>query len=83
MLTKFFFDPILGKIDNSEKKCFGKGNVLLMAKLAKTFLTMIIKVDDLPFFFCTRSKSAYTSPLKKIKFAMKNGLLFPSFLQWA
>ena len=51
MLTKFFFDPILGKIDNSEKKCFGKGNVLLMAKLAKTFLTMIIKVDDLPFLF--------------------------------
>ena len=37
MLTKFFFDPILGKIDNSEKKCFGKGNVLLMAELAKTF----------------------------------------------
>ena len=37
MLTNFFLDQILGKIDNSEKKCFGKGNVLLIAKLAKTF----------------------------------------------
>lgn len=36
-----------------------------MAKLAKTFLTMIIKVDDLPFLFLHKKQVCLPLPLKK------------------
>ena len=78
----FFFNAILGKIiDISEKNVLVKEMCYLQLNLLK-LLTMIIKVDDLPFFFLHKKQVCLPLPLK-IKFAMKNGLLFPSFLQWA